>query len=191
MKLREKRPVRRDDVAKQADYHVYRDLLAEDFNHRCGYCDDRDVPRSASFEIDHFVPKSLDSSKEADYSNLVYACKSCNNAKRAKWPTKDKDVANDGKVGWIDPCSADYDSQFERKSDGRINPITELGGWMYENLKMWKKQHEILWNCERLDVVIKKLDDLFNKGLLPAEQKDNLIVLHQQYRRIVDSFYGI
>ena len=51
MKLREKTPVRKIDVAHQKDYHAYREQLASDFNHRCGYCDDRDVPRAASFEI--------------------------------------------------------------------------------------------------------------------------------------------
>lgn len=190
MKLREKKPIRSKNVAKQADYHAYRDQLAEDFNHRCGYCDDKDLPRAASYEIDHFVPKSLDVSRKTDYNNLVYACKSCNRAKWNKWPTKNKDIHNDGRVGWIDPCSTDYDAQFERRNDGKIQPITELGCWMYENLKLWKKQHEILWNCERLEDNINKLENLNIKGMLPEQQKDSLIQLYQMYRRVIHSFYG-
>lgn len=189
MKLREKTPVRTTEVEHQADYHAYREQLKEDFNCRCGYCDDRDVPRSASFEIDHFVPQKIDSTKETDYNNLVYACKSCNNAKRAKWPTGDKTRPNDGKKGWIDPCFKAYDAQFERSDDGRILPKTELGSWMYENLKLWKKQHEILWNYEKLEKNINELAALLDANKLPAEQKDNLILLYQKQCRILNSLY--
>jgi len=191
MKLREKTPVHKTDIAHKEDYHAYREQLASDFNHRCGYCDDRDVPRVASFEIDHFVPQTVDSSKVTDYANLVYACKSCNNAKRAKWPTRDKDIPNNGKVGWIDPCSKDYEDQFERLEDGKIHPLTELGTWMYDNLKLWKKQHEILWNSERLEANIKKFEILFDEGLFPDEQKDSLIRLYRQYHSVLDSFYNV
>lgn len=191
MKLREKTPTRTVGVAHQNDFHAYRNQLKTDFNCRCGYCDDRDTPRAYSFEIDHFVPQTVDDTKVTEYSNLVYACKSCNNAKSNKWPTGDKTRPNDEKVGWVDPCSQDYDSQFERGEDGKIHPVTELGGWMYENLKLWKKQHEILWNCERLESNIDKLEALFDKSSIPEEKKDALIDLYRQYRCIINSFYGV
>ena len=104
-----------------------------------------------------------------------------------KWPTGDKTKPNDGKVGWVDPCSLNYDNQFERGDDGKIRPITELGAWMYENLKLWKKQHEILWNCERLGSNIDKLE----AGPIPDGQKDALIALYRQYRSLIKSFYGV
>lgn len=189
MKLREKIPTRSRGIKRQVDYYAYRIQLKSDFNCRCGYCDDRDVPRAASFEIDHFVPQRIDATKVTEYTNLVYACKSCNNAKHAKWPTGDKEKPNDGKVGWIDPCSNDYDAQFERGDDGKIHPVTELGKWMYDNLKLWKRQHEILWNCERLEDNINSLDELFDKGCLTEEKKDILIKLNRQYRSIIESFY--
>lgn len=191
MKLREKTPTRKSDVAHQKDYHAYRDQLASDFNHRCGYCDDRDAPRAASFEIDHFVPQTVDSDKITDYANLVYACKSCNNAKRAKWPTNDKALPNNGKEGWIDPCLKDYEAQFERLEDGRIHPLTEIGIWMYDNLKLWKKQHEILWNVERLEVNYNQLRALHKQGLLPDELKDSLFQLCDQLLEVLKSFYNV
>ena len=189
MKFRETTPVRKTDVAQAKDYHSYREQLVLDYNHRCGYCDDRDAPRNDSFEIDHFVPQKVDSSRVTDYSNLVYACKSCNNAKRAKWPTENKDIPNNGKEGWIDPCSKDYENQFERIDGGKIRPLTDLGVWMYDNLKLWKKQHEILWNCEKLESNISKLDSLYNQGALPDEHMAALIQLNQQYRKILKIFY--
>ena len=141
MKLRAKTPERSSGVVKQNDYDKYRNQLATDFNHRCGYCDDKDSPRMASFEIDHFVPQKVDQNRVLDYTNLVYACKSCNNAKSNKWPTGDKNISNDGCVGWIDPCDKDYDALFGRDENGKIYPVTtKLGNWMYENLKLWKRK---------------------------------------------------
>lgn len=191
MKLREKTPQRSSGVAQKQDYHDYRNQLRVDFNYRCGYCDDRDAPRAASFEIDHFVPKKVDSSRVADYSNLVYACRLCNNAKRAKWPTGDKSICNNGTEGWIDPCSKEYEQQFERLEDGKIHPLSTIGTWMYNNLKLWKKQHEILWNCERLAANIDKLYSLYEQGLLPEEHKDTLILLYHQHRKVLDAFYSV
>ena len=124
MKFRDKTPVRSSNVVRQNNYSNYRSQLEIDFNHRCGYCNDKDSLRANSFEIDHFVPQKVDKNRVLDYTNLVYACKSCNNAKLEKWPTGDKNISNDGCVGWIDPCDKDYDVQFCRDENGKIYPLT-------------------------------------------------------------------
>lgn len=158
-KFRDKTPQRRPDIEEQKDYKQYRSNLIIDFDGHCGYCGDRDWPRREYFEIDHFVPKEkMVNLKETDYSNLVYACRSCNNSKRAKWPTGDESKPNNGKIGWIDPCNKEYDAQFERAETGEIIAKTELGKWMYENLKLWKKQHEILWNYEQLEIITTEIE---------------------------------
>src|SRR5690606_31407481 len=99
-------------------YREYRDELKKDYKYRCGYCDDSDIWRTVWFEIDHFVPqKYLKTIKETDYSNLVYACRSCNNSKRAHWPTGDELIHNQNDEGFIDPCEDDYGKQFGRNLD--------------------------------------------------------------------------
>jgi hypothetical protein len=60
---------------------------------------------------------------------------------------------------------------------------------MYENLKLWKKQHEILWNYEKLEKNINELAALLDANKLPAEKKDKLILLYQKQSRILKSFY--
>jgi uncharacterized protein (TIGR02646 family) len=161
-KLRDKTPQRRSNIEEQKNYKQYRNNLILDFDGRCGYCGDRDWPRKEYFEIDHFVPKDkMVKIKETDYSNLVYACRSCNNSKRAKWPTGDESKPNNGKIGWIDPCNEEYDDQFERAETGAIVAKTELGKWMYENLKLWKKQHEILWNYEQLEIISTEIEKVY------------------------------
>ncbi|MBQ8969302.1 MAG: HNH endonuclease [Bacteroidaceae bacterium] len=170
-KLREKTPQRRTDIDKRNDYKKYRNELIADFNGHCGYCGDRDWPRKEHFEIDHFVPKDkMVNLKENDYSNLVYACRSCNNSKRAKWPTGDESKPNNGKIGWIDPCNKEYDEQFERSEFGSIVAKTELGEWMFDNLKLWKRQHEMLWNYEQLEIVTNEIEKVYQN----CEDKDVL-----------------
>ena len=182
IKFRDKTPQRRSEIEEKSDYKKYRDALIQDFEGRCGYCVDRDWPRKEHFEIDHFVPKDkMINLKVNDYSNLVYACRSCNNSKRAKWPTGNEMKPNDGKMGWIDPCDAEYDKQFERNEFGAIVAKSDIGKWMYDNLNLWKKQHEILWNYEQLEIISKEIETVYQK----CDDKDALkgfitVILAQQ-----------
>lgn len=106
---------------------------------------------------------------------MVYACHSCNNAKRAKWPSRDENISIIGEKGWIDPCSGDYAKQFERDDCGRIVPITPIGKWMYDNLKLYKSQHQVLWNLEQLDVLSDTLEQKIEGD------NDNVILYKQFY----------
>lgn len=176
MLFREHTPQRRDNIEEKKKYRDYRIPLREDFNYRCGYCDDRDFPRVEYFEIDHLIPqKIMKVKKDNDYKNLVYACHSCNNAKRAKWPSRDENISIIGEKGWIDPCSGDYAKQFERDDCGRIVPITPIGKWMYDNLKLYKSQHQVLWNLEQLDVLSDTLEQKIEGD------NDNVILYKQFY----------
>lgn len=158
MKFREVCPKRSLDVVERSNYRDYRDNLRADFNNRCGYCNDLDAPRKEYFEIDHLVPqKIMVNKKNNDYQNLVYACHSCNNAKRKKWPSGDENIPIVGDKGWIDPCTEEYDKQFSRDENGNIIPLTPIGRWMYDNLKLYKPQHSILWNIEQLDMICQEL----------------------------------
>ena len=56
--FRELTPNRRPDRKECKHYRSYRKTLREDFNNRCGYCDDSDRLRIRSFTIDHFVPQN-------------------------------------------------------------------------------------------------------------------------------------
>lgn len=86
----DKIPARRDITTNVTSYSAHREDLIIDFKARCGYCNDIHIYRIASFEIDHFIPRVrnkkpfLSIKSDTDYSNLVYACKSCNNSKRNK-----------------------------------------------------------------------------------------------------------
>lgn len=151
-------PKRRECFPQYKRYTQYKSLLQEDFHHRCGYCGDHDYFSKTFYEIDHFVPKKHTKLiSETEYSNLVYSCRSCNNSKRAKWPTGNEDIHNDGEKGFIDPCDKKYPEQFERIVDGSIHPKTILGKWMWENLKFASPNHRIIWCLEQLREAIDKI----------------------------------
>lgn len=187
--FREQTPVRSTDVEVQKCYQSYRSRLATDFFHRCGYCNVRDIYSKMSFEIDHFVPKGYDKDiRDNDYSNLVYSCRSCNNAKRRKWPTKDPKVYNDGHVGWVDPCSVDYENHLGRDDDGYIIPLTEVGKWMHENLKLGQSKHQVLWNIEQLEVLTEQFSKSIDMENLDPKVKQ-LILMQQTMLKLIKSLW--
>lgn len=183
MKFREVCPKRSLDVVERSNYRDYRDNLRADFNNRCGYCNDLDAPRKEYFEIDHLVPqKIMVNKKNNDYQNLVYACHSCNNAKRKKWPSGDENIPIVGDKGWIDPCTEKYDKQFSRDENGNIIPLTPIGRWMYDNLKLYKTQHSILWNIEQLDMICQELAEKLVGNPNELVIKDKLLECLLEYR---------
>jgi len=173
--FREKTPQRRTNIDIRAKYGAYKDELQEDFNFRCGYCDDLDEYRNAFYEIDHFVPKGhLVTMKENTYANLVYTCRYCNNAKSNTFPTKDENTHNDGVNGFTDPCHADYDKQFERER-GKIIAKTPLGEYMWREMKLYLLSHELIYNLTRIDKCIRELRNFDLSANEPANDLLNLL----------------
>ncbi len=159
--FREKTPERRADVVDKSRYQDYKQELREDFNTRCGYCNDHEEWRNSFYEIDHFIPKTLLNEDEyTDYTNLVFSCRYCNSSKSKKWPTNDRYKCNDGRVGFTDPCNKAYDSQFVRNSMGEIIPQSVLGKWMYRELKLYLNRHSILWQIEKIEKILKEFKRL-------------------------------
>lgn len=186
--FRHSSPCRRKTPPTCKQYREYKSILREDFHQRCGYCGDHDFFRDTFYEIDHFVPKDLDKSRIADYTNLVYSCRICNNTKRAQWPTGNITKPNDGYVGWIDPCDAQYAEQFERIADGSIMAKTRLGTWMWKSLALGNPVHRIKWKLEQLRNELSKMDDIETDNITDLKQIKELNTL---YRRFEESLRGV
>lgn len=181
--FRKETPKRREIKTEVAKYSDHRTELKKDYKCRCGYCNDVDIWRTVWFEIDHFVPqKYLKTIKDTDYSNLVYACRACNNSKRAHWPTGDELIHHKNDEGFIDPCDDEYEKQFVRSQNGRIIYQTQLGKWMYYKLKLHKPQHEIIWQIEELDNLIDDCEKLIEKTD-NAALKNRILDLYREYRK--------
>lgn len=169
MNFRKSTPTRRNIQKIVTNYRSHREDLCLDFQQRCGYCNGIDLYRIAPFEIDHFIPRKrnkipfLTIKSETDYSNLIYACRSCNNAKSNKWPTNDQNISHQNDEGFIDPCDEQYEVHFHRLSNGQIRATTKLGMWMLKELKLDKPQHEIIYNLELLDSIIDQIETNLEK----------------------------
>jgi hypothetical protein len=76
--------VRRHGPAGYADTASYRTWLRDEFSFRCVYCLLREQWGRVRglFDIDHFLPVVNRPDLASDYDNLLYACTSCNLAKR-------------------------------------------------------------------------------------------------------------
>jgi hypothetical protein len=76
---------RRHGPSGYTDYESFRDWLRDEFTFRCVYCLHREqwYGRGGTFHIDHFSPLADDPRGECEYSNLLYACATCNEAKKA------------------------------------------------------------------------------------------------------------
>jgi hypothetical protein len=116
---------RRHGPAGYADYNSYRDWLRDEFLFRCVYCLHREqwYSRGATFHVDHFVPLKVDSAGECEYSNLLYACATCNEAKKAV-------------VGIPDPCRRAFHDCLRAMPDGSIDALNDEGEKLRQVLRL-------------------------------------------------------
>jgi len=157
-----------------ANYGAYKPYLRDDFNRRCGYCDGLDLYSGGSrgFQIDHFKPKKLFAGLSTEYANLVYSCPFCNRAKWDKWKSSD---------GFIDPCDERYDECLYRNEKGQIKYKNSQGQYIYDNLNLHLRRHELIWIIEKLKVQRAQLDELLITLGVGHEQE---LMILRQFREI-------
>lgn len=150
--LREKRPIRSYHGEKFRTNSTNKKYLAEDFGHRCAYCNDSEIYGGGfrAYHVEHFAPKEKFPELRFDYDNLLYACPWCNRAKWDKWPSDDPKITVVGDEGFVDPCTEEYDKHLKRLSDGSIVGITPLGKYIQEALQLYLRRHAIAHNMDKL-----------------------------------------
>ena len=165
-------PVRTYSGKKLLDYRRYKDSLAQDFNHRCGYtyCLDFWFGGKTNFQIDHFKPKSKFPELETEYNNLVYSCSYVNRAK------------SDDVGLYLDPVNEDYNSHFYRDELGNIYPRedSQAAKYMYIRLKLYLKRHSIIWMLDQLEQKMFLLQNLIEE-LQNPEAKELYLALSFKY----------
>lgn len=78
---------RGSDPGPYSTYHSYKPHLRREFLGRCVYCQIRDsMNREALFAVEHYRPQSLFPHLATQWSNLYYACATCNRAKSSFVP---------------------------------------------------------------------------------------------------------
>lgn len=117
--------VRRHGPAGYDDYASYRDWLRDEFTFRCVFCLHREqwYGRRGTFDVEHFVPVSVDSRGKCEYTNLLYACRTCNAAK--------SDI-----LSVPDPCAVAFGECLRIKSDGQVEPLNAIGRKLQDVLRL-------------------------------------------------------
>lgn len=171
------KPMRRADVKIRARYSAYKLDLRDDFNRACGYCGTSDYYSGgrSGFHIDHFAPKSRFSSLRNEYGNLVYSCPICNIGKSDDWPTEDSSKSYHNDIGYIDPCSVDYDAHLARDVSGKIIHLTPLGKYIHGRMKLYLKRRQLCWLIDRMESQIKALGQVIDDN---PEDLDGLKAFH-------------
>ncbi len=163
---------RRPNVGELNRYQEAREYLLEDFYWMCGYCGKSGEIMHQRFHIDHFVPQSLAPELTNNYNNLVLACPKCNRTKSKKWPTKDKNVHNDGYIGFVDPATKEFDQHLERNDHGFIQGKTKLGKYMCQSLHFDIRRTDLYWKIQHLYETQSRLEELFLEHRLNGDEKD-------------------
>ncbi len=181
---------RRTCKKKYANYSSYKKYLREDFNARCGYCDiwDRWFGGVGCYHIDHFAPKSKFEELKSEYSNLVYSCQYCNQAKKNDWVTDDPKISHNGKTGYIDPCDTAYDKLFCRSDTGEIKPLTPIGEYMYRKLKFNRARHRVIWHLSLLYQQRKRIRSLMDNSEIKQEYREELEKYYSKLTSYFDEY---
>lgn len=96
--------------------------LVEDFDKKCGYCDDVDIYSGGYnvYHVEHFAPKEKFIELEFTYDNLLYSCPYCNISKSNKWVGSTSNENVIGNKGFVDPCTDEYNLHLKRDEQGNI-----------------------------------------------------------------------
>ncbi|MEX2309816.1 MAG: HNH endonuclease [Pirellulales bacterium] len=117
--------LRRHGPEGYIDYDSYRDWLRDEFVFRCVYCLHREqwYSRAGTFNVEHFIPVSVDPKGRCEYTNLLYACLTCNIAKQ--------DI-----MGVPDPCQVAFHKCLRAKSNGEFEALNKDGEKLRDVLRL-------------------------------------------------------
>lgn len=192
LRIKAKIPVRSYSGDKWKTNKTNKKYLAQDFDHRCAYCDDWDKYNGGmrSYHVEHFAPKEKFPDLKYTYDNLLYACPYCNEAKSDKWPSDKAEISVVGDKGFVDPCTEEYYAYIYRNEDGSIGYNGKLGEYIYNELNLYLKRHQINYNLVRVNREIDELGELIQKKRDKGEVVDKLEKLHydllQEFRQEVN-----
>lgn len=177
-------PRRREDIAQRPRYALYKAELRADFQQQCGYCGTTDFYSGGQrgYHIDHFAPKKKFDLLTNTYSNLVYSCPICNGGKSDDWPSDKADVSYLENIGYIDPCTPEFNKHLARAPTGKIVATSPLGEYIHKKLKLSLLRREICWLIDRMMQQEKQLTKIIN------ENPDNIESFKAHHRLMQEYF---
>jgi len=147
--------IRRKEYSTKLDgsyyeYSHYKQEIRQDSLERCVYCDshENEIGGQETMELDHFRPRKYQQHHHLvnDPTNLVWACRGCNNLKRDHWPALGTDSSIRDNEGFVDPFNSNRAEFFRVESDGELvalrPPAQYMIGLLVLNRKSRRRQRE-------------------------------------------------
>jgi hypothetical protein len=166
--------VRTENPPQYKNYRSYKPFLRREFDHSCVYCDvwESELGGRKSFHIDHYRPKERKQFKHliANYSNLLYSCRDCNEFKTDYWPN-----FLDWFLGriYLNPCQHDVALHID-KTDYIWAGLTNTGIFNIEELHLAEETRTVL--REERD----RLRDLLKESKLSLDTAERAIQVSVQ-----------
>jgi hypothetical protein len=128
--------LRTEQPPKYKSYKSFKPYLRREFDHTCVYCDvwESEMGGKKSFHIDHYRPKEKPQFKHliAEYTNLLYSCRDCNEFKDDYWPNPLEWLFG---LIYLDPCEYDVEEHID-KSDHEWVGRTRMGIFNVDELHL-------------------------------------------------------
>lgn len=111
----------------RARYQDFKEDLRQEFRRQCVYCRRPDGFGSLDeFGVDHYRPRRKFPLLSTDYTNLFYACNTCNRLKGDYWPNAEEDAYGCVVVNPCDHIMSEHLRFAQLAVEGRSAP----GKWM-------------------------------------------------------------
>jgi hypothetical protein len=173
---------RRVPPKRFAEYSRYRPHLRLDFQYRCAYCLRHEyyLGGEAGCCIDHYRPVSGLYGRPdlvAEYDNLYWCCRECNENKGDAWPSLELYVNG---YRFLDPCNSedDHDLHMRVRADGSLELLTNAGRFTCDTLRLWRAQlayHRAeMFRCQE---EVREVRARLAKKAIPKEQREDLDAL--------------
>ena len=152
----------RNCTKEYKNYKSYLSNLADDFKHRCAYCNTHDKYISQGYPIDHFIPREAYENAglkklESDYNNLMYCCPKCNNSKSSQYEGNVHDGSFQNNF-FYNPVDVNYNDIFYRNEYGGISSEDVKGKDMIIRLKLFSPMYNLSFLIEEITDVVDKLE---------------------------------
>jgi uncharacterized protein (TIGR02646 family) len=126
------RHIRTKSPAYANDYRRYKSFLREEFDGTCVYCRKPDrLGDLDAFGVDHYRPKKRFPSLATTYSNLFYACNTCNRRKGQFWPSG---IQQQNGQFVPNPCDYTMFDHLRSGAAGQVDPHSKAGEWTIDLL---------------------------------------------------------
>lgn len=191
--VKQKVPVRSYSGIKWVTNKSNKKRLVIDFDRKCAYCDDHHHYSGGynSYHVEHFAPKDKFSHLEFVYDNLLYSCPYCNESKSNKWVGQDESQNIVGDKGFVNPCTVEYNNHLQRNKDGSIFYLTPVGEYMFLELKLYLKRHQLIYNIEKVQAKKKLLEAKIVEKEQNGEDPVELRTIHQELCVIFSEYYDL